>query len=163
LQEAGGIIWQDASGWNYGKFDDRQKPEYNYLREVDYCSAAALMISKSLFENVGGFDSRYAPAYYEDTDLAFKVRQAGYKVIDHHLPKPDQDSGSLRMFQILKLLRQLGHRVAFMPDNLANETPYAAELQKRGIQVVHYPYVKKVRDYLTAHGSELDVVVLSRC
>src|SRR5438093_10730081 len=39
------------------------------------------MIPKSLFDSVGGFDSRYAPAYYEDTDLAFKVRRAGYKVL----------------------------------------------------------------------------------
>ena len=76
-----GIIWQDASGWNYGKFDDPAKPEYNYLRDVDYCSAAALMVPKALFESVGGFDSRYAPGYYEDTDLAFKVRQAGYRVL----------------------------------------------------------------------------------
>jgi len=30
---------------------------------------------------VARFDPRYAPAYYEDTDLAFKVRQAGYKVL----------------------------------------------------------------------------------
>ena len=58
---------------------------------------------------------------------------------------------------------QLGHRVTFIPDNLANEPPYTGELQKRGIEVVYHPYVKKVRDYLISHGSNFDVVVLSRC
>jgi glycosyltransferase involved in cell wall biosynthesis len=84
-------------------------------------------------------------------------------VIDHHLPMPDRDSGSLRMFQILKLLHELGHRVTFIPDNLADIAPYTGQLQKRGIMVVHHPYIKKVRDYLIAHGSEFHVVVLSRC
>jgi len=230
LQEAGGIIWRDGSGWNRGKFQDPDKPEYNYLKEVDYCSAACIMLPKELFKSVGGFDPKYAPAYYEDTDLAFKIAQAGYKVlyqplsrvihyegatggtdistgtkkyqavnrqtfvsswaevlaskpqngdletynalpeggkrilvIDHHLPMPDRDSGSLRMFQLLRVLRELNHSVTFLPDNLAAMPPYADGLRERGIEVIHHPYAKSIREYLQQNGARFDIVLLSRC
>ncbi len=81
LQEAGGIVFADGSGWNYGRFDDPGKPEYNFVREVDYCSGAAIALRTELFRQFGGFDAYYAPAYYEDTDLAMKVRQAGLRVL----------------------------------------------------------------------------------
>ena len=55
------------------KFQDPTKLEFNYLREVDHRLAASLMIPAALFAELGGFDPKYAPAYYEDTDLAFKV------------------------------------------------------------------------------------------
>jgi GT2 family glycosyltransferase len=80
LQEAGGIIFSDGSGWNYGKGANPDHPEYQFAREVDYCSGACIMLPASLYRELGGFDERYAPAYYEDTDLAFRVREAGYEV-----------------------------------------------------------------------------------
>ncbi len=80
LQEAGGIVWQDGSAWNFGRLQDAEAAEFNYVRETDYISGAAIMFPRELFLELGKFDECLAPAYYEDTDLAFRVRQAGRKV-----------------------------------------------------------------------------------
>ena len=81
LQEAGGIVFNDGGCSNYGKGYNADFPEYNYVKEVDYISGASIIIRKSLWDTIGGFDERFSPAYYEDTDLAFELRKHGYKVM----------------------------------------------------------------------------------
>ena len=81
LQEAGGIIWKDGSSASYGNGDEPEKYRYNYIKEVDYVSGCSIMIKKKLWDDIGGFDERFAPSYYEDSDLAFEARKHGYKVL----------------------------------------------------------------------------------
>ena len=80
LQEAGGIVWGNGEPWNYGRGGNPYAPEVCYTRQADYVSGAALAIKRSTWNAVGGFSPEFSPAYYEDTDLAFKVRASGAPV-----------------------------------------------------------------------------------
>lgn len=79
LREAGAILWKDGSAWNYGLGGDPDAPEFNYAREADYCSGASLLVRRTVFLGMGGFDEKYVPAYCEDSDLSFRLRETGLK------------------------------------------------------------------------------------
>lgn len=230
LQESGGIIFSDGSGWNYGRFDDPGHCHYNFVREVDYVSGAAIALPRALFWQLGGFDRIYAPAYYEDTDLAFKVRaEAGRKVyvaprscvvhfegitsgtdtatgikryqvinqakflerwaevlkthpapgtdilkarqhrvrrriliIDACTPMPDQDSGSLRMYNLMRLLLEEGHAVSFFAENRGWHAGYAEALQDLGVEALFHPYMPEAPEFFRQRGTEFDLVIVSR-
>jgi GT2 family glycosyltransferase/glycosyltransferase involved in cell wall biosynthesis len=229
LQEAGGIVFSDGSGWNVGRFEDPDDPRYGFRREADYCSGAAILLRRDLFARLGAFDARYAPAYYEDTDLAFAVRAAGLKVwyepaatvvhfegitsgtdtasgtkryqvvnqakfrekwqdalarqpapgtpitraathrarrrvliVDATTPTPDQDSGSLRMVNLMRVLVDLGCQVSFLPDNRAFVERYTPALQALGVEALYSPYAADPVRLLRERGREFDLIVLSR-
>jgi len=65
----------------YGRGQDPDAPEYQFRREVDYCSGAFLLVRRDLFERLGGLDAVFAPAYYEETDFCMRLRQAGYRIV----------------------------------------------------------------------------------
>ena len=230
LQEAGGIIWQDGSAWNWGHRQDPRHCAYNYVRDADYVSGASIMVPATLFKELGMFQERYLPAYYEDTDLAMAVRRAGRRVIYqpysrvihcegissgtdltqgtkryqeinrikfletwaddlHHLtpngfrpflscdrtrrrhilivdactPTPDQDSGSLDMINLIKILVEQGWRVHFVPlKEFSHCGSYTDTLQRLGIECVYAPYYRTLNGYLRERGDIFEVCLLAR-
>ncbi len=109
LQEAGNRIDPHGNSVMIGLNDNPSAPRYNYLREVDYCSGVAIMIEAKLFNELKGFDELYAPCYYEDADLAYRVRKTGRKifyqpatVICHHLSISTNAANGAKMKSIHK-------------------------------------------------------------
>lgn len=232
LQEAGGVIWQDGSGMNYGRGEHPDHPKFNYLRDTDYVSGASIIIRKETFERLNGFDEVFIPAYYEDTDLCFKVREianmrvlyqprsaivhyegissgtdlsSGVKrhqainhpvfrakwetalshhydkghtptrahdrlanrhilVIDHKIPMPDQDSGSIDMQNILSIMANDIGRVHFFPlRNRKYIDRYQKPLEILGVECAHAPFYGSLRGFIDERSHLITDVWLSRC
>jgi GT2 family glycosyltransferase len=232
LQEAGGIVWGNGEPWNYGKGCNPREPRFSYTRLVDYVSGAALAITRQVWDRVGGFSPEFSPAYYEDTDLCFKVRAAGHGVryaplsrvvhyegisngkdtatavgmkryqeihkplfenkwqasfeghrqpdlamadrvkdrgnvgralfIDHETPRPDRDAGSHAAVVEMELVQSLGYQITFYPANLAWLSGYSEDLQRRGIEVIHAPFVLSLDELLEQRGREFDLIYITR-
>ncbi len=81
LQEAGSIVWSDGSTLGYGRGLDPDAGEVMFRRDVDYCSGAFLLTSRAIWNQLGGLDETYAPAYYEETDYCMRLRDTGYRVV----------------------------------------------------------------------------------
>ncbi len=229
LQEAGGILWRDGSAWNWGRGQHPDDPRFNFVRDADYCSGAAIAVRRDVFLDMGGFDPYFAPAYYEDTDLAFRMRARGLRVLyqphaavyhlegvshgrdqssgikayqvtnaakffdrwhselANHRPNgelpqvearrgrrlniliveaflitPDQDSGSLRLLNIMRLLISEGHHVTFVAENLQGTSKYREMLESNGIEVLHGEWAQSIKHVLRQKGSDCDVIMLCR-
>lgn len=109
LQEAGGIFWNDGSAWNFGRNNDPRLPEFNYAKDVDYISGASIALPTRVWNDLGGFDPIYTPAYCEDSDIAFRVREAGMRtlyapqsqLVHHEGKSHGRDTGSgIKAYQI---------------------------------------------------------------
>ena len=232
LQEAGGIVWGNGEPSNYGRGGNPHDPRVAYTRQVDYVSGAALAIRRDLWNRLGGFSPEFSPAYYEDTDLAFKVRQAGHSVrytplarvihhegvscgtdtasesglkrfqvihqplfqrkwaeafegcgepsaaaaesikdrgihgrvlfLDQETPRPDRDAGSHAALVEMDLLQALGWKVTLLPLNLAWLASYSEDLQRRGIELIHAPFVLSLEAFLRERGREFQLIYLTR-
>ena len=79
LQEAGSVVWNHGGTDGYGRGDDPRSGAYLFPRSVDYCSGVFLLTPRALFEEMGGYDLEFTPAYYEESDYCFRLRDRGYQ------------------------------------------------------------------------------------
>ena len=78
LQESGNLICKDGTMMPLGRGIDPNHPEFTFFKEVDFVSAASIILRKKVFDEMNGFDICYAPAYFEDPDLGLRLQNAGY-------------------------------------------------------------------------------------
>ena len=81
LQEAGCILFNDGSACGYGRDRDPFEPEFEMPRDVDFVSGLFLLVRRDLLLQLGGLDTDFSPAYYEDTDLCVRVWKSGHRVV----------------------------------------------------------------------------------
>ncbi len=168
LQEAGGIVWNDGGAENFGRGQEVDSPEFNYAREVDYGSAAALLVRSEVWELAGGFDERFAPCYWEDVDLCFTARSRGWRVMYEPKAVVVHAEGATHGTDVDATGRQKANQLLNAPkfaakwaDELADQpcrssTPYLASNHRR------HPVVLVVDDEVpTADGDAGSVRMLA--
>lgn len=83
--------WKEHIFYHVGKdiFNGKKITPYEYnkapddikkSKEIKMLNGSCIMISKNLFHEIEGFDTRYKLGYWEDSDLCMKVAMKGYKL-----------------------------------------------------------------------------------
>lgn len=77
VNEIGGRnkLWFERGMFLHSRFKDMS------AGNTAWASGGSALFRKSIFEEIGGFDKLYYPAYWEDIDLSFQARKLGYLVL----------------------------------------------------------------------------------
>ncbi len=134
IQEAGAHLFTDATAMNAGRSQDRTAPLLNLPREVDYISGCSVLVRRSFWEQISGFDERYRTAYCEDSDLAMTARSLGFKVLyqpgseivhyEHQSYSHQKESSRKLQAHNIALLREKWHDVLLHDHLPASAMPY---------------------------------------
>jgi hypothetical protein len=115
LQEAGSVLGPDGSPCTVGEGE-----EIGYMmfeRRVQYASAGLVLIRREAWEDLGGIDTGFYPAYYEDVDLCLRAAEVGWEswyqpraIAVHH--RSSSTGASFREFLFDRSRRRLLERWA---------------------------------------------------
>jgi O-antigen biosynthesis protein len=81
LEAAGGIVWRDATTHSYLRDASPLAAEANFVRDVDFCSAAFLLLRTDVVRQIGGFDDTFDADGYAEADLCLSIAETGSRVV----------------------------------------------------------------------------------
>ena len=205
LQDAGCQLVGEGVPVQVGRGENPLDAAFNIVRPITYGSGCSLFLRREAFNEVGGFDSQFEPAFFEENDLCRLIDKAGWEVlycpaavvlhregstlgrrgdkereklfdrqaaryyekwkgvasalppqgtrpidlvfnlpfggscvlvIDHRLPEPLHDSGSIRMEQILLELKRQGRTPIILSAGTFVRASSAERLSRQGIGVL---------------------------
>ena len=87
IQNAGSIVFTDGSGRDRGthvrhqqQYHEEDQGQYDQVEEVFAACGASVLYRRTMLQDVGLFDEDFF-MYYEDTDLAWRARLRGWKIL----------------------------------------------------------------------------------
>jgi len=163
LQHAGGFIQAPlAIGKQYGR-GEIDRGQYDRQREVDYVMGAALGIKRSVLDQIGLLDEGYF-LYYEETDLCFRARRAGYRVLyipdavlihvegatssqgdyaQFHVSHTGRWRFVLKHYSVSQILNQLPGEYAYLAPGLCDD-------ERRGLSTAYETTLRTLPEILAA-------------
>jgi len=104
-----------------------------------------------------------AGQYPPDARLVFRARdrRPGKRIliVDHTVPSPDRDAGSVRAVVLLELLGELGHKVMLIPNDRTLREPHTETLRQLGVEVLgRVP----ITEYILRHVRDFDLMIFCR-
>ena len=113
------------------------------IAEVEVMTGANLLMKKSVYEEVGGFDERYF-MYGEDIDLCFTILRNGYKNFYYGKYSILHYKGESTVKDKIYLNRFFGAMDIFIKKYYKKQKPLQYLLMKIGLKLKHFMEIQKI-------------------
>jgi GT2 family glycosyltransferase len=166
IQHAGGFLTQPRLlGLHYGHHEADVEGAHDQVREVEFVTAACVMLRSCAIAEVGPLNEVFSPGYYEDVELCDRLRSAGWSV--HFVPGARAVHAESSSFSDRDSRLRLAHRnrLLYLLPRLADPSFREAFLSAEvGFleSEAHFDELRAIRSAALELLSRLDDVIIRR-